>query len=149
MDTMQLPPDYKEFLKRLRSAGVEFLVVGGYAVGYHGYPRTTADIDIWIAVNPQTTEQMIQVLNEFGYGPAGPFREVLLKKDQVLRMGLPPVRIEILTGISGRTFSDCYARKVMAVIDGEQIPLIGLDDLKANKRAAGRHKDLDDLEHLP
>lgn len=145
---MYLPPDFKEFLRLLNSARVEYLLIGGYAVGYHGYPRTTADMDIWIAVSETTADQIQRVLALFGFTPDDSTRAVLLTPDQVLRMGLPPLRIEVLTGISGRSFSDCYARREMVTLDDLTIPIISREDLKANKRASARHKDLDDLEHL-
>jgi hypothetical protein len=146
---MYLPLDFREFLILLNSAGVEYLVIGGYAVGYHGYPRTTADIDVWIATSETTAGKMIAVFREFGFTPDDTIRNLLLKPDQVIRMGLPPVRIEVLTGISGREFADCYARRIIVPIEGADVPFISLADLKANKKASGRHKDLDDLDHLP
>lgn len=146
---MYLPPDFKEFLRLLNSARAEYLVIGGYAVGYHGYPRATADMDLWIAVTESAASTMMGVLREFGFNPGADVHELLLKPDQVIRMGLPPVRIEILTGVSGRSFADCYARREVVALDDISVPFISLDDLKANKKASGRHKDLDDLEHLP
>lgn len=146
---MYLPPDFREFLRLLNSARVEYLVIGGYAVGHHGYPRTTADIDIWVASTEATAGKLMEAMRAFGFAPDDTLRRVLLTPDRIVRMGLPPVRIEVLTGISGRSFADCYARRETANIDGVDIPFISLADLKANKKASGRHKDLDDLDHLP
>jgi hypothetical protein len=146
---MHLPPDFKEFLRLLNSAGVEYLVVGGYAVGYHGYPRTTADINLWVATTQATAEKVMNVLREFGFAPDEELRRILMTPDQVVRMGLPPVRIEVLTGITGRTFAECYARRQVGSLDDVDLPFINLDNLKANKKACGRHKDLDDVDHLP
>src|ERR1035437_7919103 len=105
MDTILLPPDFREFLKLLNSHEVGYLVVGGYAVNYHGYPRGTGDIDIWIDMNPRNAEAVASVLNEFGFLQATP--EVFTRPGNVVRMGVPPLRIEILTSISGVNFAQC------------------------------------------
>lgn len=144
-----LPPDFKEFLRLLNSHGVEYLLVGGYAVGYYGYPRATADMDIWVARTPQNADKLVTVLKEFGFDVPELSPELFLKENQVIRMGVPPFRIEIVTSASGVTFEECYAARVRAVIDDLEVNIISLDHLKANKKAIGRHKDLDDLGHLP
>ncbi len=149
MGTPTLPPDFKEFLRLLNSHTVEYLLVGGYAVGYYGYPRATADMDIWVARTPQNAAKLVTVLKEFGFNVPELSPELFLKENQVIRMGVPPFRIEIVTSASGVTFEECYAARVQAVIDDIEVNMISLDHLKANKRATGRHKDLDDLEHLP
>jgi hypothetical protein len=118
-------------------------------VAYHGYPRATADMDIWIAVHPRNAERVVAVLKEFGFDLPGLSLNLFLKEDQIIRMGVPPVRIEIATGISGVSFGECYAARVVDVLDEVEVNLINLAHLKVNKKTAGRHKDLDDLEHLP
>jgi len=148
MDTIRLPADFKEFLRLLNAHHVEYLLIGGYAVGYHGYPRATVDMDIWVAVHPSNAGRLVSVLKAFGFDQPGLKPDLFLKEDQVVRMGVPPVRIEIVTTISGVRFEACYAARVTAEIDGIPAAVIGLGDLKANKKASGRHKDLDDLEHL-
>lgn len=145
---IRLPPDFKEFLQLLNSHGIEYLVVGGYAVAYHGYPRATGHIDIWIAIHPETARRLIDALRDFGFTTAPIAPDLFLKEHQVIRMGLPPVRIELLTTLSGVGFADCYARRTTDLLDGVQVTLISLDDLKTNKNAAGRLKDLNDLENL-
>jgi hypothetical protein len=145
---IQLPNDFKEFLKLLNSHQVEYLLVGGYAVGFHGYPRATVDMDIWIAVHPNNAERMIKVLQEFGYESSDISMELFLKENRIIRMGFPPLRIEILTTISGVSFCECFADRLIERIDGIEINLINLTHLKKNKQASGRHKDLEDLEHL-
>ena len=142
-----LPPDFKEFLQLLNSHKVEYLLVGGYAVGYYGYPRATADMDIWIHATPENAERLVNVLTEFGFSDIS--TEIFLKESQVIRMGVPPLRIEVLTSISGVNFSECYLERSTVSIDEIEISLISLEHLKANKKASGRYKDLDDLEHLP
>jgi len=124
------------------------LIVGGYAVGYHGYPRATGDMDIWIAVSESNAQKATMVLLDFGMPEEEVSNEMFLDKDKVIRMGMPPVRIEVITGASGVDFSDCYSRRELIDIDGIPVNFISLEDLKANKKACARHKDLEDLEHL-
>lgn len=143
---LPLPPDFKEFLLLLNSERIEYLIVGGYAVAYHGYPRPTGDLDVWVATHPASAARLAQAFHKFGFAEATP--DLFTTPGRVVRMGVPPVRIEALTGISGADFIECYARRVQAVIDGVPATVIALDDLIANKRAAGRDKDLNDLKHL-
>lgn len=149
MAPVNLPPDFKEFLRLLNEHQVEYLLIGGYAVAYYGYPRATADMNIWIDLHLQNAEKMVEVLKEFGFNLPELTPGLFLQEDQIIRMGVPPVRIEINTGISGVTFSECYPEKVSDILDGVRTHLISLEKLKLNKKAAGRHKDLDDLENLP
>ena len=149
MATVNLPPDFREFLKSLNTHQVEYLLIGGYAVAYHGYPRATADMDIWIAMHPQNAEKIMAALKGFGFDLPGLSAELFLKAGQIIRMGEPPVRIEIATTISGVDFSECYVARTVVQLDDIDVNLISLSHLKANKKAAGRHKDLDDLENLP
>jgi len=132
----------------LNSEKIEYLVVGGYAVSYHGYPRPTGDLDVWVGVRPDVAARLIDVLAKFGFAGAGATPEMFLTPGRVIRMGLPPVRIELLNKISGLEFTASYARHVEAVLDGVPVRLIAREDLIANKRAAGREKDLNDLKHL-
>ena len=149
MATIHLPPDFKEFLKLLNAHQVEYLLVGGYAVGYYGYPRATANIDLWIAINPANADKTVAVLKEFGFNVPDLSPELFLKEWQIVRLGVPPVRIELATTISGVNFNECYPLRVIDKLDGVDVNLISLKHLKLNKKAAGRHKDLADLENLP
>jgi predicted nucleotidyltransferase len=149
MATIHLPRDFKEFLKLLNAYEVEYLLIGGYAVGYHGYPRATADMDVWIAMNPVNADRIVSVLKDFGFDRADLSPELFLKEWQIIRLGVPPVRIEIATTVSGVNFNQCYAERVVDVLDGVKVNLIGLNHLKINKKASGRHQDLADLENLP
>ena len=149
MAAINLPPDFKEFLRLLNAHQVEYLLIGGYAVAYYGYPRATADMDIWIAIHPRNAESVVAALKEFGFDLPGVSPDLFLKEGQIIRMGVPPVRVEIATGISGVSFGECYVERVVDILDEVEVNLINLTHLKANKKAAGRHKDLDDLEHLP
>jgi len=146
---IELPDDFKEFLRLLNVQEVEYLLIGGYAVGYYGYPRVTADIDIWIAINPQNAAKVVTALKDFGFDLPELSSELFLKDNQIIRMGVPPLRIEITTGISGVDFHECYVERQTAVLDDIEVKLISLRHLKINKRASGRHKDLNDLENLP
>ena len=149
MATIHLPPDFKEFFQLLNSHKVHYLVIGGYAVAYHGYPRATGDIDIWITTNPDNAKKIVQAIKEFGFADPDISEEIFLKEDQVIRMGVPPLRIEILTTISGVYFESCFASRIDETIEDVKISFIGLEDLKQNKKASGRHIDLNDLERLP
>jgi len=149
MARIELHPDFKDFLRLLSSHAVEYLLVGGYAVGYHGYPRATGDLDVWIAVNESNAQRAATVLRDFGMPEEEISEEMFLERDQIIRMGVPPVRIEVITGASGVDFAECYSRREVIEINGISINFISLQDLKTNKRACGRHKDAEDLEHLP
>ncbi len=149
MATIHLPQDFKEFLRLLNKQEVEYLLIGGYAVGYFGYPRATSDMDIWVARNPTNAKKIVTVLKEFGFDLPDLSAELFLKEWQIIRMGMPPVRIEISTTISGVNFEECFSQKVVTEIDGVCVNLISLEHLKINKKVSGRHNDLADLENLP
>jgi predicted nucleotidyltransferase len=136
-------------LKLIKSKNIKYLLIGGYAVGYHGYPRATNDLDIWIAIDSVNAELLVQVLKEFGFDTPQLSKDIFLEENKIIRMGVAPIRIEILTSISGVNFEECYQKKVVDEIDGIQVDIINLRDLKINKKASGRHKDLDDFENLP
>ena len=144
-----LPPDFKEFLRLLNARQVEYLLIGGYAVSYYGYPRATADMDIWIAIDRQNAEKVVAVLRAYGFDLPELSPDLFLDENKIIRMGLPPLRLEVLTSISGVRFEECYAERVPAIIDDVETNLISLRHLKINKQASGRFKDLNDLENLP
>ena len=149
MDTGILTPDFKEFIKLLNFHKVKYLLIGGYAVGYHGYVRATVDIDIWIPININTAEKMEIIVSEFGFSVSKLNKELFLKEDKVIQMGNPPFRIDILTSISGVNFEECYPKRIIDKIDGIKVNIIDLDNLRKSKKAAGRDKDLLDLKRLP
>ena len=144
-----LPADFREFLKLLNEAEVEYLVIGGYAVGYHGYPRTTADMDVWVEISPNNAAKLVEVFRRFGMDDPSLTADLFLQRGKIVRMGVPPMRIEVLTAIDGATFAESFARRETVLLDGLRVNMISLPDLRRNKLASGRHKDLDDLEHLP
>jgi len=145
---IRLPKDFSEFLKLLNSKQVEYLLIGGWAVAYYGYPRATGDMDIWVSTTNENAVKIVSVFKEFGFGIPQLSTELFTKENQVTRIGVPPLRIEILTTISGVSFNECYERRKTEMIDDTKINLISLEDLKTNKAASKRHKDLDDFEKL-
>lgn len=149
MATTRLPQDFKEFLQLLNSHGIEYLLVGGHAVAYYGYPRPTGDLDIWVAMTRENAEKLVKALKEFGFDVPRLSEELFLAENQIVRMGVPPLRIDILTTISGIRFEDSFPERTTDVIEGVEVSIIGLHHLKANKQSSARHKDLDDLENLP
>ena len=146
---IRLPNDFKEFLQLLNDHHVDYLLVGGYAVGYHGYPRATVDLDIWVAITPRNARNIVMVFKEFGFDVEELKEDLFLKENKIVRIGEPPLRIEVMTSASGVDFDACYEQRIVDTIDGLQVNFINLENLKANKLAAGRHKDLNDLENLP
>jgi predicted nucleotidyltransferase len=145
---MILTPDFREFIALLNAHEVRYLVVGGYAVGLHGHPRYTKDIDIWIERTPLNAEHLMEALAEFGFKDVGLTTDDFLAPDRVVQLGRPPNRIDLLTSLSGVSFPTCYKNKAVETIEGTNVQYIGLADLKQNKRALGRHQDLADIEHL-
>ena len=143
-----LNPDFKEFLRLLNEHNVRYLVVGGYAVALHGYPRYTKDIDIWVWLEPENATRMIAALADFGFGGLAIDAEDFTTPDQVIQLGYPPARIDILTTLSGVEFEECYESRLEVEMDETLIKFIDLDGLKKNKRATGRLQDLADLENL-
>jgi len=123
---ISLPPDFKEFLNLLHVHGVRYLLIGGYAVGYHGYPRATNDLDIWLAVHPDNAERMATALRAFGFDLPEVSADLFLQDKHIVRMGISPIRIEITTTISGVTFDECYTERVVDSLDGVEVNLISL-----------------------
>lgn len=146
---MDLYPDFRDFIQLLNAEHVEY-VVGGYAVTWHGYPRYTGDIDIWIHATPENAARMVQVLDRFGAGSAGIKAEDFLDPAlDVLKMGREPIRIDMMTRMKGLDFPSAFAQKEIYDSDGLPVFILGLADLRRAKRAANRPKDKDDLLHLP
>lgn len=148
MDLNIAHKDLREFLELLNLNNVRYLVVGGYAVSFHGYPRYTGDLDIFAEVTQANAQLIVKTFKDFGFDTAnlrvGPF----LYPKNIVEIGREPVKIQISTYISGVTFEECYPRRYEVVVQGIKIPFIGFDDLIKNKLAAGRGKDLIDVEHL-
>ena len=149
MDAPLLTDDFREFLRLLNANRVDYLLVGGYAVGLHGYPRATVDLDIWVSPNPDNAAHVIEALAAFGFERSALEPRLFIEPRSLVRFGVPPFRIEIMTAIDGVDYDGCRRRAVMFAVGDLSIPVISLPDLKINKRAVGRHKDLADLDELP
>ncbi len=149
MDVPLLTDDFREFLRLLNASRVDYLLVGGYAVGLHGYPRATIDLDVWVRATPENAVRVIDALTAFGFDLPGLEPRLFVDPRSIVRFGVPPFRIEVMTTIDGVSYPECRERAVTFDIDGLPVPVIALADLRTNKRAAGRHKDLADLENLP
>jgi hypothetical protein len=149
MAKRELTPEFREFLACLNRAGVEYLLVGGYAVNHYGYHRFTGDIDFWIAVSDENFDRLLTAVREFFGGELDGLDKKFLENNEALFLGGVPNKIEVFKHASGLNFSDAYPRRRETTIDGVPVKLISLNDLKTNKRASGRNKDLADLDNLP
>ncbi|HQE93596.1 MAG TPA: hypothetical protein PLH19_12340 [Anaerolineae bacterium] len=143
-----LNQDFKEFITSLNTNEVRYLVIGGYAVALHGYPRYTKDIDIWIEMSPENADRMVKALEQFGFGSLGLRAADFQVPEQIIQLGYPPSRIDLITTPPGVEFADCYASRIEVEVDDVKVNFIDLENLKRSKRAAGRLQDLADLEHL-
>jgi len=143
-----LTQDFKEFAALLNSNGVEYLVVGGYALAAYGHPRYTGDLDFWIGADDANADRVLVALDQFGFGNMGINKLDLATSGRVIQLGYPPARIDLLTSIDGVEFAECFARRMTVDVDGLALNFISLEDFKANKKASGRHKDLADLEAI-
>lgn len=149
MATILLPPEFKRLLSALNSSNVEYLVVGGYAVIYHGYVRTTGDFDVWVALNQENAAKVEAAIRSLGFNPPGLRAEWFMRRGSVLRIGQEPLRFDIINDIDGVTFAECFPRRIVADFDGITVNVLSLSDLRKNKKASGRNKDLADLDYLP
>jgi predicted nucleotidyltransferase len=149
MDPIEFPTDFTEFLKLLNAHRVEYMLVGGFAVSVHGYPRSTADMDIWVSRQRENAERLVACLRAFGFDSPDLTPPIFEDPQRIVRMGETPIRIDILSDIDGVKFEECKSRADSISVSGVVIPVISLADLKLNKRASGRAKDADDLENLP
>lgn len=142
MATIRLPADFRDFLKLLNSHRVEYLLIGGYAVCFHGYYRTTADIDIWVGVSQENAAKLVKVVREFGFETPDLSEDLFLSGGRMIRMGIETTRIELLTEISGGDFAKSFKTRVEGAIDGVPVNIIAREDLISNKLKSGRLKDL-------
>ncbi len=146
---MELSHDFSEFIGYFVARDVRFLVVGGYAMAAHGHPRYTKDLDVWIRADPDNGERILLALDDFGFGDVGLTQLDFLGDDTVVQLGREPQRIDLLTFISGVEFDEAWANHVELEISGLAVPVIGRADLRRNKLATGRLRDLADAEDLP
>jgi hypothetical protein len=145
---MVLNKDFREFIELLNSNDVKYLVVGGYALALHGYPRYTKDIDIWLLISQENANKIIKTLLEFGFVSENISKEDFLKNDIIIQLGYPPNRIDLMTTCEGIDFEKCYEHKIQIEIEGLIINFIDFESLKLNKKKTGRLQDLADLENL-
>lgn len=145
---MNLNEDFREFIELLNAHEVRYLVVGGYAVSFHGHPRYTKDIDIWIELDAANAERVILALADFGFGELGIETSDFLVDDHIIQLGYPPNRIDIITSLEGVEFDTCYKQRSEASANNTIVNFINCEHLKQNKRATGRPQDLADVDHL-
>lgn len=145
---MKLQDDLREFVALLLSRGVEFVVVGGHAVAFHGYPRMTDDVDLLVRPTPENGQRIVEALQTFGFGSVGLTAESFTAPDRMIQLGRAPNRIDLLTQIYGVTFDEVWATRVEADFDGLKTFMISREALIRNKRATGRTQDIADAEKL-
>ena len=124
------------------------MIGGGYAVGIHGHPHYTGDLDIWLLPDPENATKILKAIKDFGFGSLDIKATDLTKEDSIIQLGYPPLRIDLLTSIDGVQFDECYPNKKEIEIDGLPVHFIGYADLIKNKKASSRHQDLGDIENL-
>ena len=140
--------DFKEFIELLIKNKAEYLIVGGYAVGVHGHPRYTGDLDIWLNPKPANAELILKSVNEFGFSSFNLTLSDFTKPGNVIQLGYPPLRIDLLTEIDGVTFEECFQNRRQVTIENLTVNFIGYNDLLKNKLESGRPKDIDDIDNL-
>ena len=145
---LTLNNDFADFLRLLNERNVRYIVVGGYAVAYHGYPRYTGDLDVFVEASSENAARLVEVYGEFGFDRSALKPAMFIVPDNVVRIGHEPVRLEVLTSITGVAFADAYVRRIEVEVNGLSVPFISLVDLIKNKLATGRGKDRVDAETL-
>jgi len=140
--------DFIDFIELLNIHNVEYMIVGAHALSYHGRPRHTGDLDIWINPSQTNADKMLKVLFDFGFSSVGLKKDDFLKQDFITQLGYPPLRIDLLNSISGVEFEQAYARKISVEIDNLVVPFISIQDFIVNKQATGRPKDIADIQSL-
>lgn len=145
---MELQSDFRDLLASFNARGVEYLIVGGYALAIHGAPRYTGDLDILVRPTPDNARRIMSALEDFGFGDLGLVETDFTDPDRVVQLGVPPVRVDLLTSVSGVTWEDAYADRHMGMYGDLQVAFMGRTTFVANKRASGRLRDLADLEDL-
>ena len=141
-------PDFIDFIVLLNQHHVEYMVVGAHALAFHGRPRHTGDLDIWIKPSEDNAEKMLLVIADFGFKSLGLKSEDFVRDNYVTQLGYPPLRIDILNSVSGVYFDEAYSKRVLSEFEEIKIPFISLQDFIKNKKASGRNKDLGDLDLL-
>lgn len=145
---MEIQQDFKDLLTLFNGHQVEYMVIGGYALAIHGAPRATGDMDLYVRPTPENAGRIMTVLKAFGFDLVGLETADFQIPGRIIQLGVPPVRIVLVTSIDGVDWDQAYSGIVMGPYGDIQVPYIGLDALRANKRVSGRKKDLADLEAL-
>lgn len=145
---MRLPKDFKEFIALLNAHEVKYVIVGGYAVAYHGYPRFTGDVDFFIEASRENSRKMEKVIGDFGFGETGLKASDFDNPDRIVQLGVEPNRIDIVTGIEAVEFCDAWNRRVRVELDDLATYMLDFDLLLQNKRATKRPQDMADVEQL-
>ena len=145
---MDAQPDFKELLELFNAHGVEYLVVGAYALAFHGAPRNTGDLDLLVRPHPVNAPKILAALAAFGFGSLGLTEADFLQAEQVVQLGVPPVRIDLLTTLSGVSWEEACAGRVAGCYGDVPVHFIGRSEYLRNKRAIGRRKDAADIEAL-
>lgn len=143
-----LNQDYKHFIQLLNTHRIRYLIVGGYALAQYGQPGDTGDLDVWVEMDEGNARRVVAAIEDYGLGSAAITGARFLKPQQLVQIGHPPSRIDLLTSISGVDFPDCYDARQQVDIDGVPVTFISRDYLKKNKAATGRPQDQIDLEKL-
>jgi hypothetical protein len=145
---MELDKDFNEFVELFIAHDVQFLIIGGYALAAHGFPRATGDLDAWVWASDTNAAKIITALDAFGFEDVGITVSDLSREDTVVQLGYPPYRIDILTSIDGLEFTEAWASRVMVRINNMDVPFISRNDLITNKTAVGRPQDIADVHRL-
>jgi len=145
---METQSDFRELLELFRSHKVEYIIVGAHALAFHGAPRYTGDIDILVRPDVDNASRVMAALTEFGFGATGLTAADFQKPDQIIQLGFPPVRIDIITSISGVSWEEAHTGRAEGTYGPVKVCYIGRRELIKNKRATGRTKDLADAEAL-
>ena len=145
---MEMHKDFKELLELFNAHKVDYLIVGGYALAFHGAPRFTGDIDILVKPDTENSKRVLAALDEFGFGSLGLSEADFTLPENVIQLGIPPVRIDIMTSLTGVSWENARLSRAAGRYDDTPVYFIGKKDLVANKKALGRQKDLADLEAL-
>ena len=145
---MEIPEDFKELLKSLNSNKVDYLIVGGYALAFHGIPRYTGDLDLFVAANPENADSLLQSIDDFGFGSLALEQNDFTEPGNVIQIGYPPVRVDFLTQISGVEWAEAWDKRIRTTLGGIPVNVVSREHLIRNKRATGRPVDLGDLGRL-
>jgi hypothetical protein len=145
---LNLPDDFRDLIQILSRNGVQYMIVGGYALSLYAAPRTTGDIDIFVKIDPENAKRILHSLNEFGFGDLDISEQDLLSPAQVIQLGFPPNRVDFMTTIEGVSWEEAFANRKQVIQDGLTFPVIGKEELVKNKLSTGRLKDMADVEQV-